>query len=43
MPTYSRRGSWFTVACVLLLGLFLLRNGSAEGAGGPPQPPSAVA
>ncbi|NUL28964.1 class F sortase [Streptomyces lunaelactis] len=43
MPTYSRRGSWFTVACVLLLGLFLLRNGSAEGSGGPPQPPSAVA
>jgi hypothetical protein len=43
MPTSTRRDSWFTVACVLLLGVFLLRNGSTEGTGGPPQPPSAVA
>jgi hypothetical protein len=43
MPTSDRRGAWFTLACVLLLGLFLLRNGSTEAAGGPPQPGSAVA
>ncbi|MFC4607463.1 class F sortase [Streptomyces maoxianensis] len=43
MHTSKRRSSWFTVASVLLLGLFLLRNGSSEPVGGPPQPRPAVA
>ncbi|MET7617819.1 class F sortase [Streptomyces sp. NPDC005408] len=43
MPTSSRRSSWFTLACVLLLGLFLVRNGSTGPTGGPPQPGSPVA
>ncbi|MEU9012257.1 class F sortase [Streptomyces sp. NPDC048479] len=43
MPTYNRRGAWFTVVCVLLLALFLLRNGSTQVADGPPQPGSVVA
>ncbi|MER5460068.1 class F sortase [Streptomyces sp. NPDC002668] len=43
MRTYDRRGAWFTVVCVLLLGLFFLRNGTTQVADGPPQPGSAVA
>ncbi|MFI9586068.1 class F sortase [Streptomyces sp. NPDC052236] len=46
MPTSDRRGAWFTLACVLLLGLFLLRNGSAGSADstdGPPRPAPALA
>lgn len=39
----ARRGPWFTVVCVLLLGVFLIRNGSTDSAGGPPQPGNAVA
>ncbi|WP_328681071.1 class F sortase [Streptomyces sp. NBC_00322] len=43
MPTSSRRGTWFTLACVLLLGLFLVRNGAGAATGGPPQPAAAAA
>ncbi|MEU3922920.1 class F sortase [Streptomyces sp. NPDC029004] len=43
MPTSSRRGTWFTLACVLLLGLFLVRNGAGGASGGPPQPGAAAA
>ncbi|QNP61931.1 class F sortase [Streptomyces genisteinicus] len=38
------RGAWFTVLCVLLFGVFLVRNGAASlPAGGPPQPVAAAA
>ncbi|MFD4137721.1 class F sortase [Streptomyces sp. NPDC058572] len=43
MPTLSRRGPWFTLVCVLLFGLFLIRYGSADPGGGPPQPRPAAA
>ncbi|MGW3404976.1 class F sortase [Streptomyces zhihengii] len=38
------RGAWFTVLCVLLFGVFLVRGGTAAlPAGGPPQPAPAAA
>ncbi len=43
MHTTARRGSWFTLLCVLLLGVFFLRNGTTDAAEGPPRPASAVA
>ncbi|MGI5400841.1 class F sortase [Streptomyces sp. CA-135486] len=42
MPTSDRRGAWFTLACVLLLGVFFVRNATPETTGGPPQPRTAV-
>lgn len=38
-PPPSSRGSWFTLLCVLLLGVFLVRGGT----GGPPQPATTAA
>ncbi|MFF8846604.1 class F sortase [Streptomyces sp. NPDC015127] len=43
MPTTSRRASWFTLLCVLLCGVHLVRGGTGEPAGGPPQPAPAGA
>ncbi|WP_433570624.1 class F sortase [Streptomyces sp. CA-251247] len=43
MHATARRSSWFTLVCVLLLGLFFLRNGSTETAEGPPRPVAAAA
>ncbi|WP_406002489.1 class F sortase [Streptomyces sp. NBC_00829] len=43
MPTSNRRGAWFTLLCVLLLGVFLVHNGSTGTSGGPPEPSPAVA
>ncbi|MFF3322613.1 class F sortase [Streptomyces sp. NPDC002889] len=43
MPTSSMRGPWFTVLCMLLFGLFLIRNGSADPVGAPPQPTAVTA
>ncbi|MEO3974767.1 class F sortase [Streptomyces sp. CAU 1734] len=35
--TTARRGAWFTLLCVLLLGVFLLREGLTGTDGRPPQ------
>ncbi|MGW6458667.1 class F sortase [Streptomyces sp. NPDC055078] len=44
MHTANRRGTWFTLLSVLLVGLFLLRDGPANpAAAGPPRPGGAVA
>ncbi|MFI1393580.1 class F sortase [Streptomyces sp. NPDC020681] len=43
MHLSSRRGSWFTLVCLLLLGLFLVREGFTGTDQGPPRPGAAVA
>ncbi|MER5767314.1 class F sortase [Streptomyces sp. NPDC001985] len=39
----ARHSAWFTLLSVLLLGIFLLRTGTAGSASGPPAPPRDVA
>lgn len=43
MDTASRRGAWFTLLCLLLLGVFLLRAGASGSDAGPPRPGSVLA